>query len=213
MAKANPKRHIKLKYPYSEDYIYGTLVVNPEGRRNILLRKKEGGITTTSYARYLMSVHLGRYLTQDECVDHINNDKTDDRIENLQILSVAENNRKSFLRIVKLKCPVCGEYFERPLSYFRGKKERLANGLITCSRSCGSVLSKLTIKYGSKKAKEQLKHKSSIWFICPSCKTVFNLQGQKLLMALRNRKYRFGPFCSKECARNFNEKIGKKAVL
>jgi hypothetical protein len=52
---------------------------------------------TISYARYLMSTHLGRLLTDEEHVDHINDIKLDDRIENLQILSQKENNIKAGL--------------------------------------------------------------------------------------------------------------------
>jgi len=41
-----------------------------------------------------MEVHLGRYLTTVETVDHINNNQRDDRIENLQLLSLADNIKK-----------------------------------------------------------------------------------------------------------------------
>jgi len=52
---------------------------------------------TQSYPRFLMERHLGRPLLPEEHVDHINGDYTDDRLENLQLLSQAENNRKSSL--------------------------------------------------------------------------------------------------------------------
>jgi hypothetical protein len=48
-----------------------------------------------SWARWNMIQHLKRNLTDDECVDHIDNDPLNDSIENYQILSVAENARKS----------------------------------------------------------------------------------------------------------------------
>jgi 5-methylcytosine-specific restriction endonuclease McrA len=37
--------------------------------------------------RWVVEQFLGRYLTTREQVDHINQDKTDNRIENLQLLS------------------------------------------------------------------------------------------------------------------------------
>lgn len=43
------------------------------------------------YSRCLMEGHLKRHLTWDEIVHHINGDRTDDRIENLMVVSRAEH--------------------------------------------------------------------------------------------------------------------------
>jgi endogenous inhibitor of DNA gyrase (YacG/DUF329 family) len=45
----------------------------------------------TFRARYVMEVHIGRRLARDEHVHHINGDKTDDRLENLRVVSPAEH--------------------------------------------------------------------------------------------------------------------------
>lgn len=46
--------------------------------------------------RYLMEKHLGRKIKQSEVVHHINGDRLDNRIENLQVMTRAEHNRLHF---------------------------------------------------------------------------------------------------------------------
>jgi hypothetical protein len=97
--------------------------------------------TSTSYARYLMSVHLKRKLDKNEHVDHINNDKLDDRIENLQLLSPGNNTRKAnMLRypngraLITLTCDLCGKSFTRrkhnTSAFIKGQSHDY------CSRAC-----------------------------------------------------------------------------
>ena len=71
---------IKLEYPYSEIWKKGYIVVNPEGRRTLILFNSSDDRTSTQYARYLLAVKLGRFLNDDEQVDHKDNDKTNDNI-------------------------------------------------------------------------------------------------------------------------------------
>lgn len=63
--------------------------------RKIISIKIGDSWRTISYPKYLMEEYLGRFLNDDETVDHINADFTDDRIENLQILTRAQNAAKA----------------------------------------------------------------------------------------------------------------------
>lgn len=94
---------IILEYPYTSVWKSGYLVTNRENRKNVILFNSDKDRSTTSYARYLMSVKLKRFLTSDEQVDHIDNDKTNDDINNLQVLSVKENQQKAGLLKRKYK--------------------------------------------------------------------------------------------------------------
>ena len=83
---------IDLKYPYNTVWKYGYVTINRDNRRTLLL-VGDTKRSSTQYARYLLSVKLGRFLTKDETVDHIDGDKTNDNLDNLQILSSSENTR------------------------------------------------------------------------------------------------------------------------
>jgi hypothetical protein len=90
--------------------------------------------SSTQYARYLVAVKLGRYLSEKEHVDHIDNDKTNDEVSNLQILTLAENNKKEGQRkgkeMVRLICPNCKNEFNRL------KKNFGENRIHYCSKKC-----------------------------------------------------------------------------
>lgn len=136
--------------PYT-GYIATKFWHKKEGRWYVVLTPKKKpkrgkGQRSTSYARYLMSITLGRELDRyKEHVDHINDDKTDDRIENLQILTVGQNNRKyvknsgKTKKIVKLICPHCKKEFEYEERNYRFHTKN-GRKFFYCSRRCSGIV-------------------------------------------------------------------------
>ena len=93
---------------------------------------------TILYSKYLMSVKMKRVLSRDEEVDHIDNDKENDDIENLEIVSRPENKKKydssRSRMLVNLKCPACGKTFSKE----RRQTHLVKGGNPTnCSKACG----------------------------------------------------------------------------
>lgn len=113
-----------------------------EGRFYVYLRPPQGKAKCMSKARYMFSIHLGRILNKNETVDHINDDKTDDRIENFQLLTKGDNNRKYTKTIpqinVKLKCPWCNTIFDRERRNTHLVKRKFK--CTCCSRHCSGKI-------------------------------------------------------------------------
>lgn len=77
--------------------IYGPYqrVLSGKVRNQIVIQFEDGSKSSMSNARWIMTQHLGRRLGDEEHIDHINEDPSDDSLSNLQILSPGDNSRKS----------------------------------------------------------------------------------------------------------------------
>lgn len=98
--------------------------------KKIRTNKKE----TKDEHRLVMEEHLGRKLNRYEVVHHINGNKMDNRLENLELMSLSEHSRKEMIgnknSLVKKNkdglffCSVCKvykikeEFSKRKSSYF-----------------------------------------------------------------------------------------------
>lgn len=98
-----------------------------------------------SYPKYLMELHLSRYLLPDETVDHIDRDHTNDDLSNLQVLSRREHSKLDCKRTIlqTFECFVCGNKFTLnriQLSSAVFWRRKGSNGPY-CSKSCAGKAS------------------------------------------------------------------------
>jgi len=112
------------------------------GRTYVMSRGRNGAAIL--YSRVLMWNEMGRELRPDEIVHHINEDPTDDRIENLEIVTRSHHLtihrpkneprrvtavQKSLRKRVMVTCAGCGKQFElRPCEVRAGRRY--------CSAAC-----------------------------------------------------------------------------
>lgn len=126
------------EYPFDDYWLY--IILHKKQNRYManLIHKTNKTRTTFAYSKYLMCVNLKRILSRDEQVDHIDGNKLNDAIENLQILTSAENLRKMVIETGKsaivydLLCTECNISFKRKRVGWK-----IAKGLgIFCSKLC-----------------------------------------------------------------------------
>ena len=73
--------------------VYGPYL-RKDGRKHVILRYADGTRRTQSYPRFVLESELGISLPDDLDVDHVDNDKTNDRPSNWQLLSRSDNVKK-----------------------------------------------------------------------------------------------------------------------
>lgn len=117
--------------------IYGPYT-RKDGRKHVIHYDQETKERfTQSYPRYLMENHLGRKLEDWEEVDHIDEDFTNDSLENLQLLTKEQNIDKSrkAAEIYIFFCPNCKNLTQKPANKVRHNRKQGKSGPF-CSKSC-----------------------------------------------------------------------------
>lgn len=145
---------INLDYPFNQDWKNGYLRENPQDNRKLLdLVNSDTDRTTISYARYLKSVEVGYYLSDDVEVDHIDKDCTNDDLSNLQILTIEEHREKTRLENTtgrttdECKCANCGILFTRETRLILHNNNQKN---IFCSKRCNGQFNSANFIEGNK---------------------------------------------------------------
>jgi hypothetical protein len=146
-----PGRHKGLfSMVYENCKIYGPYF-RKDGRQHVVLIHSDGRKQTVSYPRFLTEKRLGRYLLEDETIDHLDNNFNNNVEENIRIVSrrehvvddVIRHEQQSFI------CPECGIMFSPDMhEAVQARKKGKAGPF--CSKSCSGRYGQ-RIQTGSKK--------------------------------------------------------------
>ena len=92
--------------------------------------------------RVLMENKLGRILDKNEVVHHIDENKSNDDIDNLMVKSNSQHARDHLSRpLMEATCAWCGKSFLIKSYIYRQRIERNSAGHVYCSLSCGTYSS------------------------------------------------------------------------
>ena len=116
------------------------LNTNKEPRRVVAIKYDNGEMHSMSYAKYLYTSIHKCDIPEGEEIDHVNGDRMDDRIENLQKISRNLNKNKSKIRktMIIRECPICHKKFLFEL------RNLASHPNPCCSRKCGGIKSRIT---------------------------------------------------------------------
>lgn len=131
---------IELSKPFIGMYTHGYTYRNKDNRKMVCLHNADRRKRTISYAAYVYSVHLGRVINlKVEAVNHINDDCSNDELDNLQLLSVNGNRLKAARKRGRARaliiCPACSTHFSIPKDVspaVRSRREKM----VFCSKDC-----------------------------------------------------------------------------
>lgn len=142
-------------------HIYGPYVRMVDARKIVVIHYIDGTTKTTSYARHIYEQHHNIELDSNVDVDHINGDASDDRIENLQLLSRSDNVLKQYkdsgnYRLLYIfECPVCETKTQKEFNQVKHNWNLGKSGPF-CSRKCGGFFTNIEGPNTTKEFREKI---------------------------------------------------------
>lgn len=163
MAKMIKKEFI----PHDIENDYNIYYSDKDGRYRAYNKKTGKGV---SYPRLLMENYLGRKLDKNEDVHHIDEDKSNNDISNLEVIDHVKHEKMHNPRKIWYdefrKCPICGKTFQwtdTKQKSFYGNRNRIKkrykhmSDVPFCSKRCAGIYGK-RIQEQIKKEKERNKY-------------------------------------------------------
>ena len=139
---------VKHSFIYNMSYIYQCMrnYIHPDGYVMTVCADKVHRLQHT----IVVEENIGRKLLKAEIVHHINEDKTDNRIENLSIMTLSDHTKlhRVKAKTIILKCSVCeSDYEVREAIYIY--KIKKGQTVFVCSKHCGGLLNKKYLNHDS----------------------------------------------------------------
>lgn len=107
-----------------------------QGRRYVTV-EHGGRKRNMTYARWLMQEQLGRQLTEDEHVHHIDGDALNDTVSNYRVIARSDHGREhsGATEMVTFTCPMCGITTTKEARFVRHNRRQGKLGPF-CGRVC-----------------------------------------------------------------------------
>lgn len=125
--------------PYNNCKIFGPYKSSKDGRLRIIAQFPNGTKKTVSYPKYIKEIELGRYLLDNETIDHIDGNFLNNDLSNLRVINRKEHAKQDVERNkdVEVICSYCGKKFIIKGSKLsqRNRPDKINTGYF-CSKQC-----------------------------------------------------------------------------